>query len=442
MTVGALLDLGADQAGLEAVLQSLPLEGYTTVVSRVKKAGLDACDFDVRLEEENHDHDMEYLHGHEHGHQHEDGHGLSHEHGHSHVRKGEHRHDPEPHSHAHRGLKEIREIINAGTMTEGARNLAFRIFEILAQAEAKAHGVSVEEVHFHEVGAVDSIVDVVAAAYCFDNLGIHEVIVSPLCEGQGTVRCQHGILPIPVPAVANIVSEWKLPLEVTETKGELVTPTGAAIAAAVRTAGRLPERFSIEKIGLGAGKREYERPGILRAMILNCDPTEDADEKRGSGISMDIRRQVDHHDADVIWKLETNIDDTTGENLGYVMDVLLQNGARDVFYTPIYMKKNRPAWLLSVICREEDISRMEGVIFRETTTIGIRRMKMERTVLAREEKTIQTPLGEVQVKACTYQGESYVYPEYESLVRLCREKGISFKEALRLVQACTQTVTD
>lgn len=413
MTVGALLDLGADQAGLEAVLQSLPLEGYTTVVSRVKKAGLDACDFDVRLEEENHDHDMEYLHGHEHSHHHEHGH---------------------KHPHIHRGMREIRAIISAGTMTEGARNLAFRIFEILAQAEAKAHGVSMEEVHFHEVGAVDSIVDVVAAAYCFDNLGIREVVVSRLCEGQGTVRCQHGILPIPVPAVANIVSEWKLPLEVTETRGELVTPTGAAIAAAMRTAERLPERFSIEKIGIGAGKREYERPGILRAMILNCESAEDAHEKRGGGISTDIRRRADH--ADVIWKLETNIDDTTGENLGYVMDVLLQNGARDVFYTPIYMKKNRPAWLLSVICREEDISRLEGVIFRETTTIGIRRMKMERTVLPREEKTIQTPLGEVQVKVCTYQGESYVYPEYESLVRLCREKGISYKEAMRLVQKC------
>lgn len=413
MTVGALLDLGADQAGLEAVLQSLPLEGYTTVVRRVKKAGLDACDFDVRLEEENHDHDMEYLHGHEHG-RHND-------HGHSHGQGDAHDHSPEAYPHIHRGMREIREIINAGTMTEGARNLAFRIFEILAQAEAKAHGVSVEEVHFHEVGAVDSIVDVVAAAYCFDNLGIREVIVSPLCEGQGTVRCQHGILPIPVPAVANIVSEWKLPLEITETKGELVTPTGAAIAAAVRTAGRLPERFSIEKIGLGAGKREYERPGILRAMILNCEPTEV---------------------TDVIWKLETNIDDTTGENLGYVMDILLQNGARDVFYTPIYMKKNRPAWLLSVICREEDISRMESIIFRETTTIGIRRMKMERTVLPREEKAIQTPLGEVQVKACTFQGETYTYPEYESLVRLCREKGISYKEALRLVQACNHTVPD
>lgn len=432
MTVGALLDLGADQAGLEAVLQSLPLEGYTTAVTRVKKAGLDACDFDVRLEEENHDHDMEYLHGHshhhEHGHEYEHQHELSHEHGHSHVRKGEHCHGPESHSHIHRGLKGIREIINAGTMTEGARNLAFRIFEILAQAEAKAHGVPMEEVHFHEVGAVDSIVDVVAAAYCFDNLGIHEVVVSRLCEGQGTVRCQHGILPIPVPAVANIVSEWKLPLEVTETRGELVTPTGAAIAAAVRTTGRLPEHFSIAKIGLGAGKREYERPGILRAMVLNCD--------------MEVYGKADSQDADVIWKLETNIDDTTGENLGYVMDVLLHNGARDVFYTPIYMKKNRPAWLLSVICREEDISRLESIILRETTTIGIRRMKMERTVLPREEKTIETPFGEVRVKVCTCQGETYTYPEYESLVRLCREKGISYKEAMRLVQGCSHTVTD
>jgi uncharacterized protein (TIGR00299 family) protein len=396
MTVAALLDLGADEAVLLEALQSLPLTGYTIHISRVKKAGLDVCDFDVELSEDNHDHDMEYLHGHSQGHSHED----THRHAHGEI------------LHIHRGMKEIREIINAGALTEGARTLALRIFEILAEAEAKAHGVPANEVHFHEVGAVDSIVDIVAAAVCFDNLGITDVVIESLSEGKGTVRCQHGILPVPVPAVANIAAAHELMLKSAGVNGELVTPTGAAIAAAVCTRKRLPEKFAIEAVGLGAGKREYGLPGILRAMLIR----EDAEEK------------------DEIYKLETNVDDSTGEALGYVMERLLNEGARDVFYMPVYMKKNRPAWLLSVICREEDIKKLEDIIFRETTTIGIRRTKMERTVLAREQKTVSTPFGEIQMKVCSHGGETYWYPEYESLVRICRKQGISYKEALKLAE--------
>lgn len=396
MTVAALLDLGADEAVLLEALQSLPLTGYKIHISRVKKAGLDVCDFDVELSEDNHDHDMEYLHGHSQGHSQED----THRHAHGEI------------LHIHRGMKEIREIINAGALTEGARTLALRIFEILAEAEAKAHGVPANEVHFHEVGAVDSIVDIVAAAVCFDNLGITDVVIESLSEGQGTVRCQHGILPVPVPAVANIAAAHELMLKSAGVNGELVTPTGAAIAAAARTRKRLPEKFVIEAVGLGAGKREYGLPGILRAMLIRAD----AEEK------------------DEIYKLETNVDDSTGEALGYVMERLLDEGARDVFYTPVYMKKNRPAWLLSVICREEDIKKLEDIIFRETTTIGIRRTKMERTVLAREQKTVSTPFGEIQMKVCSHGGETYWYPEYESLVRICRKQGISYKEALKLAE--------
>ncbi len=408
MTVAALLDLGADKAALLAALQSLPLTGYEVHISRVKKAGLDVCDFDVQLSEENHDHDMTYLHGHSHG----QGHFQEEEetHGQGHFREGTEAHSHGHASHMHRGMKEIRDIINAGQLTEGARALALRIFEILAEAEARAHGVPADEVHFHEVGAVDSIVDIVAAAFCFDNLGITEVVIESLSEGQGTVRCQHGILPIPVPAVANIAAAHRLMLKPARVRGELVTPTGAAIAAAVRTKESLPEQFLIKAVGFGAGKREYGLPGILRAMVIEEDPKE----------------------KDVIYRLETNIDDSTGETLGYVMEQLFEAGARDVFYTPVYMKKNRPAWLLSVICREADIQKLEAVIFRETTTIGIRRTKMERTILAREQKTVSTPFGEIQMKVCRHGRETYRYPEYESLARLCREQGISYKEALAL----------
>ena len=281
MTVGALLDLGADQKVLEKALASLPIQGFQTEVTRVKKSALDACDFLVKLdaEHENHDHNMNYLYGHHHGeehhehchdHVHDDDHTHTHEHD-DHDAHGEETHDHHHHHHEHRGMKEILAILEQADLSEGARRLAVKIFTILGEAEAKAHGTTLDQVHFHEVGAIDSIIDIVSVAVCFDNLGIEQVIVPFLCEGSGTVRCQHGILPIPVPAVANIATANRLRLRMTGAKGEYVTPTGAAIVAAVRTSEKLPETFVIEKIGLGAGKREQELPGILRAMILNDD---------------------------------------------------------------------------------------------------------------------------------------------------------------------------
>jgi uncharacterized protein (TIGR00299 family) protein len=249
MAAASLLDLGADEKALLAVLESLPVEGFETEITRVKKAGLDVCDFNVKLDaaHENHDHDMEYLHGEGHTHEHEDG-----------------------QAHAHRSYAEVKEILAGADMNPRARETALRIFRVLAEAEARAHGVDIEEVHFHEVGAVDSIVDVVAVAVCLDLLDITQVIVPYLCEGRGTVRSQHGILPIPVPAVANIAADSGLTLKLTETMGELVTPTGAAVVAATATDDSLPEKFAISNVGMGAGKREYDTPGILRAMLIEA----------------------------------------------------------------------------------------------------------------------------------------------------------------------------
>ena len=267
MFVAAMLDLGADEKKLKEVLESLPVKGFTTKISRVKKSGLDACDFAVILdaEHENHDHDMEYLHGQAHAHSEE-----NHPHGHEHNQTKKHLHDHghTHHSHEHRGPKDILHIIEHSCMSEHAKEIAQKIIRILSEAEAKAHGVSLEQVHFHEVGAVDSIVDIAAAAVCADNLNLSKVYVTQLNEGSGMVRCQHGLLPIPVPAVANVVSAHQLPLHITQVEGELVTPTGAAIAAALCTDKELPETFTIKKIGMGAGKREYACVGVLRAMLI------------------------------------------------------------------------------------------------------------------------------------------------------------------------------
>lgn len=448
MTVAALLDLGVDRAVLDRVLKSLKVSGFETKISRVVKSGIDACDFDVVLdkEHENHDHDMEYLHGHHHK-----GHENNHfyDHNHVHEDKAEHFHSHEHnhahgagsaqdrHHHEHCGIKEITYIIEHSAMNENAKKIALRIFEILAEAESKAHNVPVDQVHFHEVGAVDSVVDIVSVAVCLDDLDVTEVIVPVLCEGRGTVRCQHGILPIPVPAVANIVNANHLYLKMTEIEGELVTPTGAAIVAAVKTKDKLPETFEIQKIGIGAGKRQYECPGILRAMIIsqNAEIDEEkaqTEEFKNPEIGNNPKAE-NQETKDTIIKMETNIDDCSGEVLGFVMERLMKAGARDVHYVPVFMKKNRPAWVLNVICKEEDMETLQNIIFEETTTIGIRYSRMERTILPRETRTLPTPWGEVQVKVCTLNGKEQLYPEYESVAQLSREKEIPFAEIYRYI---------
>lgn len=423
MTVAALLDLGADEQILRKALASLPVGGFEIAVTRKVKSGLDVCDFDVILdaEHENHDHDMEYLHGHDHQHTHdhvhEDGSVHTHEH-HHHDHSHEHHHD-HGHHHEHRGLHEILHIIEHADMTERAKETAVRIFQILAEAESKAHGVPADQVHFHEVGAVDSIVDILAVAVCLDNLDITEVIVPFLCEGQGSIRCQHGIIPVPVPAVVNIAQAHGLTLKPTGVQGELVTPTGAAIVAAVRTSDKLPQTCRIVKIGMGAGKREYEGTGILRAMLLESGSAEA---------------------ADTIWRLESNLDDCSGEVLGFVMDELFAAGARDVYYTPIYMKKNRPAVQINIICREQDVDKLQNILFCNTTTIGVRRCRMERTILPREIRQMDTPYGKVQVKVCRIGEEVRAYPEYDSVVELCKTYNMSFQKAWRIASVAADTV--
>ena len=272
MLVAALLDLGADKEALDKALQSIPAKGFEYKISRVSKAGVDCCDFDVILDEEhaNHDHDMAFLHGngdavvhsHEHEHEHHHDHEHEHEHEHSHVPHAHHHH------HEHRGLQEVNAIIDATDMSAAAKALALKIFDIIADAEAKAHAVEKNAVHFHEVGAIDSIVDIVAIAVCADTLGVENVIVPELCEGRGTVRCQHGVLPVPVPATANIMQRFGFIVRLLPVQGEFVTPTGAAAAAALMTTDELPQSFKILGIGLGAGKRQYERPSILRALLI------------------------------------------------------------------------------------------------------------------------------------------------------------------------------
>lgn len=512
MTVGALLDLGAREEALRAALEALPLNGYEITIGRTKKCGIDACDFDVILEEEAHDHAHDEAHVHEHDHEaehchdgeghvhehihgeeshehqehfhdgeahehyhehlHEDsaehsehchsaeGHSHDHEHSHEHTHSDHapadhchdhshdhpHTHGPEAHDHhhdhVHRHYADIMHMLDEAPLKPEVRALAKKIFRIVGEAESRVHACPLEEVHFHETGAVDSIVDIVGAAACAVDLGITETYVSTIYEGQGHVWCQHGRIPVPAPAVAGIAAAEELDLAITNVSGEMVTPTGAAIAAAFRTKKGLPKAFVIRKIGMGAGKKDFPHANLLRAMIIepamNGLPAGNAVEEPTRSVNADGDSQKNGSSAkeksssdeteDEIWVLETNLDDCTGEMMGLTMELLLAAGARDVNYTPIYMKKNRPACKLEVLCKEEKVSALEEVIFHQTTAIGLRKRKEVRRILPRKKETVMTPYGEVELKICTSAGETYIYPEYDSIRGLVQETGRSYQE--------------
>ena len=330
-------------------------------------------------------------------------------------------HEGAHHHHEHRSLADVLAIIDAGTLTQRARYTAQRVFEVLAQAEAQAHGTTPEMVHFHEVGAVDSIVDIVSAAVCLDALDIDEVVVPFLCEGSGTVRCAHGILPVPVPAVCATVAQHGIALHVLPVQGELVTPTGAAIVAATRTQDKLPAAFRIIATGVGAGKRDNKgTSGILRAHLIETDAPQRSDAQ-------------DDTTPREIWKLECDVDDCTGEALGYCMEALLAAGAKEAHFVPVFTKKNRPAWQIQVICDEGRRECCENILFLNTTTIGVRRQRMERTVLVRRSCKVATPLGTVEAKTVELPGgQTRTMPEHDSLAALAHASGKGYQEVLRI----------
>ena len=381
MTVAALLDLGANREKLDAVLKSMNLEGFEYQVSRKSSYGIAGTDFDVILHDHHH-----HEHEHEHGHHHE-----------------------------HRNLDDVCAVIDRGTMTDGARELAKKIFRIVAEAESKAHGVPVSEVHFHEVGAIDSIVDIVSAAVLIDDLGIRECVVTGLAEGSGYVHCQHGDLPVPVPAVLNIAQAHGIALRTSAANGEMVTPTGIAIAAALRTRDRLPAEYKVEKTGIGLGKRDFGRANILRVMILE-----------------------ETVDPEQMYVLETNIDDATGETLGLALEKLMAAGASDAHFLPCFMKKNRPAYLLRVIAAAPEIPALERIIFESTTTIGMRKLPVDRICMDREIRTVELPFGTVSVKRCTWNGVVRNYPEYESVRALAERTGKEFQLVFALAKQAAE----
>ena len=320
------------------------------------------------------------------------------------------------HSHSHRHLSEILKIINTSDLSEGVKNLAARIFSRLGEAEARVHNQPLEKVHFHEVGALDAIIDVVGAAICFELLGIERFISSPLHVGSGAVEMDHGRFPIPPPAVAELLKG--VPFYSTDVIGELLTPTGAAIITTVCSDyGAIPQ-IKLEQTGYGAGTREYKNfPNALRVLIGEESRDDAAEQQR-------------------LWMIETNMDDISPQILGHVMERAFELGALDCYFTSVQMKKNRPGVLLSVLCGREERAALEKLLFAETTTLGVRTYEVERRALQRRIVRVETQFGPIDVKVAQLNGHIIKeMPEYEQ----CRAAARTSKVPLRVVEEAAKS---
>ena len=406
MTVGALLDLGAREEALREALGALPLKGYEITIGRTKKCGIDACDFDVILEEEAHEHHGGEAHAHEHEAEH--CHDHSHDHPHTHGPEAHDHHHDHHHHHHHTGMHEIEHIIEHFDIPEKVRTDILAVYHLIAEAESHAHGCEIEQIHFHEVGQMDAVADITGVCMLINELGVDKIIASPIHVGCGQVQCAHGILPVPAPATAYILKD--IPIYGGNVQGELCTPTGAALLAHFADEfGNMPV-MRVSKIGYGMGAKDFETANCVRVMLGETES-----------------------EAQQVLELKCNIDDMTAEEIGYATEQLLKLGAVDVFTVPIGMKKNRPGTLLSCICKTSDKETMVNAIFRYTSTIGIRQNICERYILDRTENTVKTKYGDVRVKQSEGYGVKRVKAEYDNVARIADELGISINETRRLI---------
>jgi uncharacterized protein (TIGR00299 family) protein len=421
MFLGALVDAGVPPRVLEDTVAALNI-GARLEIERVNRSGITATKVDVWAGEEKDRPREEHEHHHDHG-GHEHGHGHEHAHAQPDVPAGTpalpaRAGAPAPHEHEHkhehgRGLKEIKEIICKAALKESAKQTAIAIFEALGAAEAKIHDVDIEKIHFHEVGAVDAMVDIVCAAVGAEALGVEEIICSPLNVGGGTVNCAHGTFPVPAPATVELLKG--APVYSSGLQAELVTPTGAAIVKTLASRFAAFPEMKIEKTGYGAGSRDF--PGHANVLRLT--------------IGEALPELAAKTSQETVTVLEANLDDLNPQVFGYVMDRLLEAQALDVFGMSVQMKKNRPGTLLTVLCKPEDAQKLTQIIFAETTTLGVRRREEKRQVLARKWVSVPTQWGEVRMKIASMNGTVTNYaPEYEDCRRIAQERRVPLKRVL------------
>ncbi len=380
MTLGALLDIIDDENYFFNEIKKLNLDGYKIEISKKESYGINGRYVNVIVDGKD-----EYgnIHHHEHNHH---------------------------HNHKHRNLNDVNEVIDKSNLDDKTKNLAKEMFLKVANAESKVHGKLIDEVHFHEVGAIDSIIDIVGTAILINKINPDIIVSSVVNEGHGFIECAHGKMSVPVPATSQIFATENVRFKQIDVDTELVTPTGAAIISTLAKDYTIMPEMKLEKVGYGAGFKDIGYSNLLKVYY---------------GEMTDSKSDM--------YVIETNIDDSNGEELGYTMEKLFKNNANDVFYTPIFMKKNRPAYKLEVICEKENLDNLLEIIFKETTTIGARFYKVDRAELKREKIEIDTKYGKVTGKKITTpKGEVYIYPEYESIKELAEQKNIPLKELYKL----------
>ena len=414
MLMSALLELlpAEEQETFFETFRSLGIPGVEISAEKAVKCGITGTHVHVLVngEEEEHHH-----HGHDHDHDHH------HDHDHDHDHHHDHDHE---HHHAHHGLADIRGIIEGLDVPQQVKKDALAVYDLIAHAESTVHGETMEHIHFHEVGSLDAVADVVGNCLLLSMIGADRIAVSPIHVGSGTVKCAHGILPVPAPATALILSG--LPVYSGQIRGELCTPTGAALMKHFgQSFGPMPV-MSIEKVGYGMGTRDFGDVANCVRVLLG--------EEAGATVKEDVetagatgKEDADDTPTDIL-ELACNLDDMTGEEIGFAMERLLEAGALDVYTQSITMKKSRPAVILTALIRPSDKDKMTELFFRYTTTIGVRCRSWERAVLQRETVTRQTPWGPVQVKHCSGYGCEKEKAEFEDLARIAREQNLSLRQ--------------
>lgn len=403
MNLGAMIDLGVDKEYLLKELEKLNVHGYKIQITRDERKGITGTKVKVLLEDETHDHH------HENSHHHDDNSEHNHDHHHQHFHE-QHVHNHEGGDHQHRNLKDIEDIINSSSLNDRVKELSLKMFLKVAEAEAKIHGKSLMDVHFHEVGALDSIVDIIGSAICLDYLKVDKVMSASVELGGGFVKCAHGLFPVPAPATAEILKG--IPVKLGAVQVETTTPTGAAILAATVDEFTDKKEFTINKVSYGIGQRDTVIPNVLRVYLGEI---ENAPSNGFTG--------------DEAYVIECNIDDMNPEIYEYIMEKLFAIGAMDVFMNPIIMKKGRPGIKLSVLCNKNLEMKVIDILLRETTTLGVRKYSVEKTMLNRKFSKVKIKYGEVTVKISLLNGEEIKYkPEYSDCKKLALENNVHIGE--------------
>ena len=409
MLTAALSELIPDRQGFIDKMNSLGLPGVHVEAEPAVKCGITGTHMKVTVAGEEEESEDEHGHDHHHEHDHEHEHHHDHDHDHHHDHDHDHDHDHEHHHHHHTSVADINGLIDGLAVSDRVKADAKAVYALIAEAESKVHGHPVEQIHFHEVGTMDAVADVVAVCILMEMIDADSITASPVHVGSGSVRCAHGILPVPAPATALILSG--IPTYGGQVQGELCTPTGAALLKHfVSSFGDQPV-MAVEAIGYGMGKKDFERANCVRAFL---------GESAGS--------------RDRIVKLECNLDDMTGEAVSFAMQALLKAGALDVYTQAIGMKKSRPGILLSVLCRPEDADWMAALMMKHTTTLGIRRQDMDRYVLDRSIETVETVYGSVRVKKAHGLGVRKMKAEYDDLAALAEANDLSLEDIRREVR--------